>query len=264
MRTLNLLSIAIVILTIASCNKDDKSINIFSIEDDKTLGAQMEAEISSRPSEFPILDKTAYASSYTYLEEMKTRILSTGKVYYKDAFIWKLYIIKNDSTLNAFCTPGGYIYIYTGLIKYLNESSHLAGVLGHEMAHADRRHSTDQMTKQYGLSLLFDIVFGNNNQAISDIVAGISALQFSKADETEADEYSVIYLCPTNYKGNGAAGFFQQLIDDGNNCAGAFFSTHPCPDNRVENINLKNIELACIGDGTYAGMTYADFKASLP
>ena len=53
--------------------------------------------------------------------------------------------------LNAFCTPGGYIYVYTGLIKYLDNEAQLAGVLGHEIAHADLRHVTDQLTEQYGV-----------------------------------------------------------------------------------------------------------------
>ena len=47
-------------------------------------------------------------------------------------------IIDNDETLNAFCLPGGFIYVYTGLIKYLDSEDHLAGVLGHEIAHADQ------------------------------------------------------------------------------------------------------------------------------
>ena len=65
-----------------------------------------------------------------------------------------LRIIHDDSTLNAFCTPGGYIYIYTGILKFLDSEDEFAGVLGHEIAHADLRHSTRQMTKQYGVQIL--------------------------------------------------------------------------------------------------------------
>ncbi|MBK9400578.1 MAG: M48 family metalloprotease [Bacteroidetes bacterium] len=45
------------------------------------------------------------------------------------------------------------IYVYTGLIHYLDSEDQLAEVLGHEIAHADLRHSTEQMTKNYGLRL---------------------------------------------------------------------------------------------------------------
>ena len=61
-------------------------------------------------------------------------------------FDWELKIIHDDETLNAFCAPGGYIYVYTGLIKFLAHEDNLAGVIGHEIAHADLRHSTQQLT----------------------------------------------------------------------------------------------------------------------
>jgi predicted Zn-dependent protease len=58
-------------------------------------------------------------------------------VHSKD-FSWRIRIIANDSVLNAFCTPGGYIYFYTGILKYLESEDQLAGVMGHEMAHAEK------------------------------------------------------------------------------------------------------------------------------
>jgi beta-barrel assembly-enhancing protease len=52
--------------------------------------------------------------------------------------------------------------VYTGLIKYLETDDELAGVMGHEMAHADRRHSVNQIVEAYGVQLLIDIVLGEN------------------------------------------------------------------------------------------------------
>jgi len=71
---------------------------------------------------------------------------------HKDDFAWQVKIIDDPETLNAFATPGGYIYVYTGLIKFLDTEDQLAGVMGHEIAHADLRHSTRQMTSSYGVS----------------------------------------------------------------------------------------------------------------
>ena len=81
-----------------------------------------------------------------------------GKVDFKDEFDWRLRIIHDDSTLNAFCTPGGYIYIYTGILKFLDSEDEFAGVLAHEIGHADMRHSTRQMTKLFGVQLLLDVL----------------------------------------------------------------------------------------------------------
>ena len=256
--------LAAIALVTACNNPDDNSINIFSIEDDKTLGAKVDAEIQSNPQEYPILSRSQYPQAYTYIEGIRDKILNGGNVYYKDEFEWKVYIIRDDNTLNAFCTPGGYIYVYTGLIKYLNAEHELAGVLGHEMAHADRRHSTDQLTKIYGLQLLLDILLGENQNDLTNIAASLAALTFSRSNETEADTYSVNYLCPTDYRADGAADFFQLLIDGGQTGnTPVFLSTHPDPGNRVENITQQRTDQGCTGTGTYDA-AYSDFKSSLP
>ncbi|MCS6935233.1 MAG: M48 family metalloprotease [Chitinophagales bacterium] len=251
------------LFTISACKK---GVNFFTIEDDKAFGAQLEAEIAANPAQFPILNPTQYASSYQYLENMKQQIIASGKLQYANEFAWKLYIINDDTTLNAFCTPGGYIYIYTGLIKYLDNASSLAGVLGHEMAHADRRHSTQQLTKQYGFSILMDVLLGKNQNMLTQIAAGLTMLAFSRAHETDADMHSVYYLCGTQYRADGAADFFQKIINSGAQQPPQFLSTHPNPDNRVQNIQSKKQELSCTGNpSTQIEITdYAAFKASLP
>lgn len=254
-----------VIFSFSGCKKG--GLNIFTIDDDKAFGAQMEAEIAANPAQYPLLSKTAYASSYAYLENLKQQILNAGQLEHTNDFQWKLYIIQDDNTQNAFCTPGGYIYVYTGLIKYLDNASSLAGVIGHEMAHADRRHSTQQLTTQYGVSLLLSVVAGTTNQAqIAEIVANLSLLAFSRDHEKDADAHSVIYLCPTTYRADGAADFFEKIIASGAPQPPAFLSTHPNPDNRVTNIHAKRTELGCTGNPvtTVEVNDYAAFKASLP
>lgn len=257
-----------VLTTFSGCKKG--GLNIFTIEDDKAFGAQMETEIAGNPTEYPLVSESAYPAAYAYLNGLKNEILAGGKIEHANDFVWKLYIVKDDAVQNAFCTPGGYIYVYTGLIKYLNNASSLAGVLGHEMAHADKRHSTEQMTKQYGLELLVAVVAGTTNQTqLAQMAASLSSLAFSRSDEKEADEFSVTYLCPTRYRADGAADFFQKLDADGVSCNGvqAFFSTHPCPDNRIANIQSNAASQNCTtGDiGTTDDVNnYTAFKASLP
>lgn len=233
---------------------------------DVELGMQVDAEIRNNPDQFPILDETEFSESYTYLNAMMTDILESNDIEYRNLFAWELSIIGDDETLNAFATPGGYIYVYTGLIKFLDNADDLAGVMGHEIAHADLRHSSDQMKQQFGLSLISSILLGGQSDQVSQIVNGLAGLSFSRSDESEADEYSVIYLGDTDYACNGAAAFFQKLIDSGS--AGGtpeFLSTHPNPDNRVEDINAKATSDGCSTDLiAETGMTYAEFIASLP
>jgi beta-barrel assembly-enhancing protease len=244
-------------LFIGSCKKDDNAdntINIFSIEDDKALGEQLKQEIAANPQEYPIIPRSSNPQAYAYLDQVTQKIFSSGKFLHKDDFEWEFFLIKNDSILNAFAGPGGKVYVYTGIVQYLDSGHHFAGVMGHEMAHADRRHVTDQLTKQYGISVLLDIVFGQNSGAVAQIAAGLAFLKFSRAAEAEADDFSVRYLCPTDYKADGAAGFFAKLIalEQAGNTP-EFLSTHPSPENRVHDIRVLANELAC--PGTNADMT---------
>lgn len=248
-----------------SCKKDAPFVPLFSINDDIELGKKVVLEIESNPTQFPLLSESTYASAYAYINGIRAEILNSGAIVYKDEFEWKFKIIKDDTTLNAFCTPGGYIYVYTGLIKYLDSKDQLAGVIGHEMAHADRRHTSRSMQTQYGVSTLLNIVLGNDNELLQQIATNLYALKNSRDHEAEADEYSVKYLCPTPYNAAGAAGFFQKLIADGynENRLASFFSTHPSPTNRVQDINEHKLDFGCTGSLT-DNSGYTAFKNSLP
>jgi predicted Zn-dependent protease len=247
--------------TVKSCK--GKKFNLFTLEDDKTLGAQVEAEIASKPGEFPLLDSASYPEAYGHLRRITNTLLESGKVTNRSNFLWKTYIIHDDKTLNAFCTPGGYIYVYTGLIKYLGSEDELAGVMGHEIAHADMRHSTVAMTRQFGFQLLLDVVFGQDKGALARVAVGLRELSYGRDAETESDKYSVIYLYPTAYDARGAARFFEKLTASGQTGGPEFLSTHPNPGNRIEDITK---EWQALGgkEGERFEERYRQFKNSLP
>lgn len=239
-----------------------KGFNLFTVDQDKQLGAQVAAEIEADPKQYPILDSAQYASVYRYLYGVRDKILNGGKVDFKEEFPWRLRIIHNDSTLNAFCTPGGYIYVYTGILKFLDNESELAGVLGHEMGHADMRHSTRQMTQMFGVQILLDVLAGDR-VALKQVTGALIGLKFSRNHETEADECSVKYLCPTDYNADAGAGFFQKIQSMGGSNPPVFLSTHPDPGNRIEHFQNSKITLGCTGNSNYA-IEYKTIMSKLP
>ncbi|MBL7811660.1 MAG: M48 family metalloprotease [Bacteroidetes bacterium] len=263
LKHLLLLAVTSGLIAIQACKDQTGDVNLFSIQDDLNLGAQTAAQIEQDPT-VKILDSATNTSAYKFLYDIRTAILNSGQIIYKNEFPWRVRIIRNDTTLNAFCTPGGYIYFYTGLLKFLDSTHHLAGVMGHEMAHADRRHSTDALTRQYGLSVLLDVVFGKDKGQLARIAVGLKELQYSRKAETEADAFSVDYLYPTNYDARGAAGFFEKLIAMGQGGGTpVFLSTHPSPDNRVQAIHAKWLTLGGKVGQTYPA-EYKTFKNLLP
>ncbi|MCC6702608.1 MAG: M48 family metalloprotease [Fluviicola sp.] len=257
-----LLSLTTLISNCKGSKELGSGINLFTIEQDRELGAQVAAEIDGNPQEYPLLDSTQYKEVYGYLYKIRNTILNSGNVKNKDNFQWRLRIIHDDSTLNAFCTPGGYIYVYTGILKYLDNEAQLAGVLGHEIAHADFRHSTRQMTKLYGVQTLVSILAGNR-QLLSQITTSIVGLKFSREHESEADKGSVTYLCPTAYQADGGAGFFEKITAAGGSRTPEFLSTHPSPEGRIEAFHNYKYEMGCQGSANYAA-EYKSIVAKLP
>lgn len=239
-------------------------LNLFSVGDDKQLGLQVSEEITANPSQYPVLNESQYSDAYAYLRDIRDQVLDSGQVEHASDFAWDVKIIHDDNVLNAFSVPGGYLYFYTGLIKYLDTEDAFAGVMGHEITHAARRHVTQALTEQYGISLLLEVALGNRFDIVQQIAGGLATLAFSRENESEADEFSVIYLAHTRYQCNGAALFFEKLINEGQAGGGTpeFLNTHPNPDNRVEAINNKATQLNC--STTPSGRDYQAFKDMLP
>ncbi len=257
--------LALVIITTVQCNNSKdlgSGFNVFSIDQDRQLGAQVAAEIDGNPKEYPLLDSASNKEVYAYLYKIRNKILNSGQVKHKDDFMWRLRIIKDDSTLNAFCTPGGYIYVYTGILKYLDNEAQLAGVMGHEIAHADFRHSTRQMTKIYGVQALIGILAGDRKM-LTQVTTAIVGLKFSREHESEADKGSVTFLCPTDYQADGGAGFFEKITAAGGSRTPEFLSTHPSPEGRIEAFHNYKTELACQGIKDFA-TEYKAIVAKLP
>lgn len=241
------------LLTLSSCTSRDGDLNFFSIEDDEGLGARFNEEMLNDPSSYPMLDEKEYPEVYSRLNRIVQKILKSDDIYHREEFAWEVHVLQDDTMLNAFCTPGGYIYVYTGLLRYLDSEDQLAGVLGHEMAHADLRHSTEQMTKNTGLKIVLHLLFGDGS-VLGDMAGGIAGLSFSRSDETEADLQSVRYLYDTDYDPRGVARFFEKMEQKGETLGPmVFLSTHPNPENRVKRIMEEWKKL-----GSRKGRTFKD------
>jgi beta-barrel assembly-enhancing protease len=223
------------------------------VSEDAKMGLQVSQEIESKPNEYPLLPERGNEEVYKYVRGITSKILNSGAVVHRNDFPWTVKIINDNKTLNAFCTPGGYIYVYTGLIKYLDSEDQLAGVMGHEIAHADNRHSMRQMVQLYGVSALVGIgaqVATKNSgsstvKSVEDITTALVGLKFSREHETDADNTGVRYLCATDYNAAGCAGFFEKIGNS--NTPPEWLSTHPSPVNRVQNIKDQAASAGCKG-----------------
>ena len=235
----------VAIILFSQCSKDGK-INVFSVKDDIAFGAQLDSTIVNNPSEYPLLPRTGNEAVYNYVEGIMNQILESNEIHYRDEFPWQVRII-NQNILNAFAAPGGYLYFYTGFLKYAASEAELAGVMAHEIGHADHRHSTNSLTKLYGFQFMLSVVLGQNPSQLTQIASQLAlngvALDFSRDDEYEADASAVTYITSIqhlrNYDPTAIVDFFDRMKADSlTQSSGSFefLRTHPYDDNRKEKI----------------------------
>ena len=226
------------ILLIAACSS---GLNIFTDQDEINFGLQMDQEIRKNPKQYPVYNGDLAVKEYIN-QNIFRPVLASPDIAKKNVYKYQLELLQNDTTLNAFATPGGYVYVYTGLLKYLDSEAALAGVIGHEIAHAERRHATQRITEMYGFQMLASLALGQNPSQIAQIAAnlvtGLTLLANSRANEDESDQFSIKYLAATKYYPGSVKFFFEKLRDDGKvaqrgSGIGTFLSTHPDPIARI-------------------------------
>jgi predicted Zn-dependent protease len=225
---------------------------VFGPEEDVELGKMSAQSIAEDPKEYPILPESEYPEAYSHLRRIVGGVIGSPEIHYRDLFAYdQMKIINRDDVLNAFCTPGGYIYVYTGLIKYLDQEDHLAGVLGHEIAHAENRHSSIRLQKEFGVKALTGFVLLTLPISTSDyinasILKELMGLSYSRDQEAQADEHSVRYLATSDYACDGTAGFFIKLQEAGDDVGiPAFLSDHPDSASRVTAVQREAKRLGC-------------------
>ena len=180
--------------------------NFYTIQQDRQLGDEIDKEIRAAPKEYPPYNNDQVRS---YVQNMVNTIVRSPEIQYRGTFSYKVTLINDDRTVNAFATPGGYIYVYTGLLRFCENEAMLAGVLAHEIAHAEERHGTEHMTRDNIASTGLSIALGSNPSEIAKIAASsanlLASLANSREDELEADTRGFAYLQSTPWWPGGGS-----------------------------------------------------------
>jgi predicted Zn-dependent protease len=243
---------------------------VFGPEEDVDLGEQTVAALAADPENYPILPREDYPEAYEHLNRITQRLVSSSAIQYRDLFRYDtVRIIDDDETLNAFCTAGGFIYVYSGLIRYLESEDHLAGIMGHEIAHAELRHSSMRLQREYGRQRVLEFILLTQPMAVTDAVMlamlkDLTSLSWSRGQEAEADTMSVSYLKDAGYACDGTAGFFVKLLANQDDVGiPEVLSDHPNSERRVRDIKARASSLGC-STRPAEDSDWAAFQASLP
>jgi septum formation protein len=201
---------------------------MYSSEKEKSLGAAISQSI----------DKQMELSTEVDANERVERILKRiVEVCDRQELVYTIKVIDEDK-LNAISLPGGYIYIFKGLIDKVDNDDQLASVIAHEVGHITARHSVKRMQAMYGDLALQIAAMQTNSNFASGVNVALTSAFFSHAREAEyeADRLGIKYMRKAGYNTDEMAGMLKILKaqqDKERSTPYSYWRTHPYLTQRI-------------------------------
>lgn len=142
--------------------------------------------------------------------------------------------VVDSPEVNAFALPGGFVYVYRGLLQLLPNEDALAFVMGHELSHATQHHGVKQWEQNMGLGLAMMAAFGTQGLMLQDTVQTLASLKWSREDEADADRHGIALMAQAGYNPDAAPDAMLVVRrSGGKDDTPALLRTHPAPDSRI-------------------------------
>ncbi len=234
-KNIGLFLLSIVLIGLVSCS----SVADFFITDadQREMGRQYHEELCKDP-EYPIDSTSRLARYIDSLGRFIVRANDDGENRGMNFnFDYNFYLVNDDEQINAFALPGGFIYMYEGLIEKAASEDQIAGVLAHEIGHVAGEHSKEQMVKAAGISKIREIVTPQTNAGnlAADLIAYMGVQSVSRNDEYQSDSLAAAFITNTsNLNPNGMVEFLDTLATLGQSIE--IFNSHPNSDNRSDTL----------------------------
>ena len=190
----------ITLISIISCSVNpvsgDQDFVLFSEEREIEIGRSYNTQI--------LQQEKVYADKglQNYIQDIGD---SLAAISHRSNLVYRFTVLDNPA-VNAFALPGGYIFIYRGLLSYLSSEEELAAVLGHELGHVTARHSIRQASKAQLLDLFSYAIgskVGSNARNMATLVSGAFLAGYGRDLELEADSLGAEYMSKVGYSTQG-------------------------------------------------------------
>jgi len=214
--------------------------NLFSPEQDVQLGKEAAQQVTQKSQ--PVRNEFLQS----YVNRIGQRLAQQPEA--RGSGFQFEFTVLNDAQVNAFALPGGPMFIYTGLLKLVDNEGELAGVMAHEMSHVILRHGTHEATKQQFVSLPAALAGGlTSNKTmlgrLAQLGVGLGAnsvlLKFSRGAESEADALGARLMASAGYDPIEMAHLFEKLESQSTARMPQLLSDHPNPGNRIQAIQAE-------------------------
>lgn len=230
-----------ILLFLVACSKTPythrNQIVIFSPQQELQMGYQSAREIlqKERVSRDPRLN--------AIVQRVGKKIASAAA---QPGYKWQFFVIDKDVP-NAFCLPGGKVFVYSGLFRVVQNEDQLATVIGHEVAHAIARHGAERMSMiqlgRMGKQIATQALGGGKYSDLINQAYGIGetygmVLPYSRKFEYEADEIGIYLMTKAGYDPREALKFWENMMHYAQRTRKPpeFLSTHPSDRHRIERL----------------------------
>jgi len=180
------------------------------------------------------------------LQTIAQRLIPQALAWNERAKGWKWEVnLIGSKQINAFCMPGGKIVFFTGLIDQLQlTDDEIAMVMGHEMAHALREHSREQLAKTQATDLgirLGAAIFGLGDMgtAAANLGGKLLTLKFSRSDESDADLVGLEMAARAGYNPQASVTLWEKMGQANGSGSIGFLSTHPTGPDRIAKLQAN-------------------------
>ncbi|MDF2458999.1 MAG: putative Peptidase, family, partial [Nitrospira sp.] len=171
------------------------------------------------------------------VQEITERLIAHIPV---NPYTFEIAVVESE-VVNAFALPGGYVVVFTALLKEAENAEEVAGVLSHELNHVLERHALQRIVKQLGLVTVVGIIVGDQQglaRVMRQIGVELLSLKFGRSQETEADLTGLQLLHRSRIDPSGMVTFFQRLRK--NERGGVeWLSTHPMSAGRAQRLEAE-------------------------
>lgn len=262
------LALAGSLLLIASCAttrsiQKETAETLISPQDEVELGKQVRAEVLKSEK---VLNNEQVQN---YVKGVGEKIVALNKDRLPKEFKPTFTVLENDQ-INAFAIPGGDIFVYTGLLRAVDNEAELAGVLSHEMGHVVERHAAQGMVAQLGLGTIAELIVGKNPSTLAQIGTSVAANGFlvrnTQSMERQADTQGMETMIKSAWDPHEMITFFNTLREqEGRDPSKieAFLSSHPPPKDRADYLTAQ-LQKAGNPSGTKNADALAQIKRQLP
>lgn len=212
-----------------------KSLILISTSQEVSIGKEFASEVDSTN---PVSGDSVIIAYVDEVGQKIARISDRADLTYHFSVI-------DTPVVNAFACPGGFIYVYTGLLKTMDNEAQLAGVLAHEISHVVARHGVKRLQQILGLQVLLSIALGESSELTQQAVGtgiGVLLQGYSRDNEFDADEYGTLYMQKGGYNPEGMVQLLEKLQEMSKHDPGFFekiMATHPPTKDRIQRVQRQ-------------------------